>query len=85
MARRVGYSHQKTVAANKAAFIRPMHGGDFPRYHLYVTEEKERFVFDLHLDQKKPVYEGVSAHNGEYEGAIITEEAHRIWGILKPK
>lgn len=85
VARRIGYAHQKTMSANQSAFVRSVGGGDFPRFHLYVTEEQARFIFNLHLDQKKPVYEGVSAHNGEYEGEIITEEATRIWEIVKPK
>lgn len=85
VARRIGYLSQKTTPSGEHAFVRPMHGGDFPRFHLYIAEESERFIFNLHLDQKKPVYEGVSAHSGEYEGPIITEEAYRIWGTLKPK
>ncbi len=83
--RRIGYIYQKTTDRGEHAFVRPVSGRDFPRYHLYVTEEKERFIFNLHLDQKKPVYEGVSAHSGEYDGEVITEEAQRIWAILKPK
>src|SRR5688572_10063038 len=84
IARQIGYLPQKTIGGQHA-FVRPMRGGDFPRFHLYVSEEQERFVFNLHLDQKKPTYEGMNAHSGEYDGDIITKEAERIWEIVKPK
>jgi hypothetical protein len=42
------------------------------------------YIFSLHLDQKAPVYKGVGvhAHNGEYFGPVIDEEADRIKQIL---
>jgi len=41
----------------------------------------------LHLDQKQPSYgtKGVHAHNGEYFGPMIDEEADRIREILQNK
>ena len=41
------------------------------------------YIFSLHLDQKKPVYQGAHAHSGEYFGPVIDEEAARIKSILK--
>ena len=38
----------------------------------------EEIVFDLHLDQKRPIYEGVTAHSGEYDGEVIEREAERV-------
>ena len=38
---------------------------------------------NLHLDQKRPVYRGTSAHGGEYEGEVVEQEAARIISILK--
>ena len=41
------------------------------------------FIFNLHLDQKKPIYKGAPAHAGEYEGEIIEKEAERIKQIFQ--
>ena len=43
---------------------------------MKVAEDK--FIFSLHLDQKKPIYEGTHAHNGEYFGPVVETEADRI-------
>ncbi len=80
-ARRAGYSPQKTTEAGEAAFIRPIQR-DFPRFHLYIREGIEEFNFNLHLDQKKPSYGRETAHSGEYEGELVTEESARIRQIL---
>ena len=40
------------------------------------------FIFKLHLDQKKPSYEGSKKHSGEYDGPLVEGEAKRIKNIL---
>lgn len=32
----------------------------------------------LHLDQKKPSYEGSAAHSGEYDSEVVAREMERI-------
>ena len=56
----------------------------YPRFHVYVrTDEVSQQTFiKLHLDQKKPIYKGVSAHAAEYEGEVVEKEADRIKSIL---
>jgi hypothetical protein len=64
-------------------------GGNYPRFHAYVKElgrsasGETGFSFSLHLDQKKPIYEGTHAHNGEYDSPVVMDEADRIKEILK--
>jgi len=62
------------------AFIRPIRGIPFPRFHIYLKENKEtsEIFFNLHLDQKKPIYKGITAHSGEYAGEVVEKEAERI-------
>ena len=55
----------------------------YPRFHLFIEEKDNDFLFKLHLDQKKPSYSGNSAHSGEYEGGIIEKEAQRIKQIVE--
>ncbi len=35
----------------------------------------------LHLDAKKPSYEGTAAHGGEYQGELVEKEMERIMKI----
>ncbi len=75
--KKLGYQPIGVSPEGQLNCIRPL-AGDYPRYHAYVKESPQGFVFNLHLDQKKAVYEGVHAHNGEYDGELITEERARI-------
>jgi len=55
----------------------------YPRFHLYLKIENGNLIFDLHLDQKRPIYKGTTAHSGEYSGEIVGKEAKRIKQIFK--
>lgn len=75
--RKAGYHFQeKNGGKEELAFVRPPHG--YPRFHLYVKTKDKNLIFNLHLDQKKPIYRGVPAHAGEYDGEIVEKEAARI-------
>ncbi len=78
LARQIGYILQKSTDRSETAFIRPLMGGEFPRFHLYVAEEGENFILNLHLDQKQSKYAGSAAHGGEYDGELVEQEAARI-------
>jgi len=62
--------------------VKSLSGLDYPRFHLYVKENNQNLVFNLHLDQKKPSYSGVVAHSGEYDGELIEREVERIKNCL---
>jgi len=77
--RNIGYRFQEKDEKNSEfIFIRPLHKIGYPRFHLYVKNMEEKLIFDLHLDQKKPIYKGAHAHSGEYEGEILEKEVKRI-------
>ncbi len=80
--RRLGYRPLGTKG-EEISCIRRLDMGDYPRFHLFIKQEQGKFVFSLHLDQKKPSYQGATAHSGEYEGEIIQKEAERIKGNIK--
>ena len=82
--RGIGYYFLKKEDA-ELVFIRPLNVKGYPRFHIYlrIDEDKDEIIFNLHLDQKKPSYEGVSAHSGEYEGKIVETERERIKQILE--
>ena len=63
--------------------VRKLDYDNYPRFHAYVTQQGTDFNFSLHLDQKAPIYQGTHAHNGEYFGPVIENEADRIKELLK--
>ncbi len=80
MMRRIGYHFKK---GDNPSFYRPLDRGDFPRFHIYLKEKDDEIIFNLHLDQKRPVYKGSSAHSGEYDSDVVKKETERIKGILQ--
>ena len=81
--RKAGYHFLgRDEKTNEMNFARPTRG--YPRFHLFVKVEDENLIFNLHLDQKRPIYEGAPAHAGEYQGELVSKEAERIKQTLKP-
>ena len=78
--RNLGYRPQR---GEEPSFSRSLQRGDFPRFHLYLEKKGDKIIFNLHLDQKKPSYEGSTAHSGEYDTDIVKKEAERIIENLK--
>ncbi len=75
--RLIGYKPVTNTMKGEMNCMRSL-GGDYPRFHAYVKEGPNGFTFNLHLDQKKPSYEGSHAHSGEYEGENVNQERARI-------
>jgi hypothetical protein len=80
--RKAGYFSLGGSRETELNYIRTVAGDPYPRFHLYLKNEEGTWVFNLHLDQKKPSYEGSSAHSGEYDGETVEKEAERIKEIL---
>jgi len=80
--RRLGYRPAYFQKASESSIVRPLSGRDYPRFHLYIKQRNADICFNLHLDQKKPSYEGATAHSGDYEGEAVREEMERIKGLL---
>ena len=89
--RRVGYGFERKietgpasrrqatrVEAGEEAFSRRLGANQYPKFHAYAKKEDDNLIVNLHLDQKKPVYSGITAHSGEYDGAVVEQEAERI-------
>jgi len=51
--RELGYFFQGSEN-NELSFVRPPR--DYPRFHLYIKKDGETLIFNLHLDQKRPIY-----------------------------
>ncbi|MBU0546520.1 hypothetical protein KKA13_04705 [Patescibacteria group bacterium] len=81
--RRAGYGRVFDRRMNQVSYAKRLHGDLYPRFHVYVNEQGEDWVLNLHLDQRATRYEGVTAHSGEYDGAVVEKEAERIMESLK--
>ena len=83
VARMLSYVIIDTKDNGEYNLVRKLDYDNYPRFHAYVTQQGTDFNFSLHLDQKAPIYQGTHAHNGEYFGPVIENEADRIKELLK--
>ncbi|MFA6486471.1 MAG: hypothetical protein WCT40_03845 [Candidatus Magasanikbacteria bacterium] len=81
--RRCGYGQVVDRRAGTVSYARRMSAvGLYPRFHVYIDNLSENWSFNLHLDQKAAIYEGVTAHSGEYDGEVVEREGERITQII---
>jgi len=77
--RRAGYiclaENRETGEIN---YIRSLAPNGYPRFHIYLKKENKTLVFNLHLDQKRPIYKGTPAHSADYDGEVLEKEKQRI-------
>lgn len=79
--RKIGYVYRgENATTNEMSFTR---GDGYPRFHVYMKKDGVNLLFHLHLDQKRPIYEGTTAHSGEYDGETVEVEADRIRKIVE--
>lgn len=79
ISRKIGYKSLNVNVQKEYSMVRPINIGDYPRFHIYAKEgENGDFIFNLHLDQKKPSYGTSHDHNAEYDGSLVEKEASRI-------
>lgn len=77
--RRLGYQ----PSPQRDSYVRRLSSAGYPRFHLYIDQIDEvNCALSLHLDQKKVSYSGHTAHSGDYDGTLVTEEKIRILNTL---
>lgn len=81
--RKAGYSPFTDPVTGDESFVLRLTTEYYPRFHVYIEEERGNTVISLHLDQKKPSYGSGHAHGGEYDGPVIEKEMMRIDGWVK--
>jgi hypothetical protein len=84
--KRCGYAEIRNRQGQKS-FVRRIRGDQYPRFHVYLEKGHSsgsgtNQVINLHLDQKKPIYSGVTAHSGEYDTAVVKKEGARIEDLI---
>lgn len=81
--RQSGYGYIEDRRHGTKSFVRRFGSNSYPRFHIYIEEEADEIIFNLHLDQKQASYKGSHAHNAEYGGQIVQDEANRLKGRIK--
>ncbi|KKQ68599.1 MAG: hypothetical protein A2626_02865 [Candidatus Nealsonbacteria bacterium RIFCSPHIGHO2_01_FULL_38_55] len=79
--RKIGYFYlPQREEGNERSFVRPLQRSGYPRFHFYLkmSPNGKGLIFSLHLDQKRPVYKGTTAHSGEYDSLLVKQESERI-------
>ncbi|HHH12311.1 MAG TPA: hypothetical protein ENJ77_00350 [Candidatus Moranbacteria bacterium] len=84
--RTAGYRFDRRTERGEMSFVRPLAGrGNFPRFHIYASEEIGSLRISIHLDAKRETYGRQTRHHGEYENeGILAEEVarlKRLWGV----
>lgn len=79
--RQLGYRPLKYTPQGELNCVRPL-GGDYPRFHIYLKTTPDILTFNIHLDQKKPSYEGSHAHGGDYDSETVRNEIDRLKEII---
>ncbi len=85
--RKIGYQPAYFQKEGETSIVRQITRADYPRFHLYIKESRTMdssvvLIFNLHLDQKKPSYEGQTGHSGDHDGPVVEVEAERIKELL---
>ncbi len=84
--RKIGYRYLgKNEETKEVNLVRPLEAGGYPRFHIFlkIDEKNQLFFFNLHLDQRRPVYKGTRAHAADYRGEVVVKEAARIKQTLQ--
>lgn len=76
--RQAGYAYLMDRNSGQESYVRRLNRGFYPRFHLYLEEQNNQVILNLHLDQKQASYEGAYAHNAEYDGELVEKEMERI-------
>jgi len=87
--RSAGYVFIPESEKGQDSFVRRLSRDFYPRFHIYFTagqdkNGQETITFDLHLDQKRPGYQGFNRHNAEYDGEVVAAEIARLKTFLRP-
>ena len=81
--RTMGYHPVRSRDTAARVYVRRAGQGLYPRFHIYAYPAKTGgSILYLHLDMKKPSYEGSRTHSGEYDSELVSSEGKRLRAML---
>ncbi|MFH1667572.1 MAG: hypothetical protein ABH884_00940 [Candidatus Komeilibacteria bacterium] len=64
---------------HQEGYVKRLSRDFYPRFHIYLQRENaNELLFDLHLDQRAGVHEGVKAHANERDTEVVQAEVSRV-------
>ena len=61
------------------SFVKRLSSDYYPRFHIYINKQTDEMIeFNVHLDQRRGVHAGATAHAGEYDSEVVVNEANRL-------
>ena len=76
--REAGYIPIQDRKSGKQSYVRKFTSAKYPRFHIYVENEKEDYLkLHLHLDHKAHGW-GQRRHDTEYKGEKVSAETARL-------
>jgi len=82
--RQAGYVFINDRRTGKESFARSFNPtSNYPRFHVYIKDETNQIIIDLHPDQKQTSYDGHTMHNAEYDGELVPQEINRLRSLLR--
>ncbi len=78
----IAFMRRSGYAPFHDSYVRILGAGGYPRFHVYIDDLPDKYVLNLHLDQKRPSYGHETAHSGDYEGPVLEQEADRVLDLL---
>lgn len=79
---RAGFARIYDNRRSQESFVRRLGNYHYPRLHMYIKEEGERIIFEMHLDQKQASYAGSHMHNADYDGPVVEAEINRLRELI---
>jgi len=76
--KKLGYVFVRDRRSQSESFARRIRNDFYPRFHIYITENSDSVIFDIHIDHKKDASLSHSRHNTEYGGELVENEVSRI-------
>lgn len=81
---RCGYREIFDRRSGQTSFVHRAGIYFYPRFHLYLEKETaDEIILNLHLDQKRPSYQGCHAHSAEYDSDVVKKEVERVKNFIE--
>ena len=80
--RQASYVYIRDRRSGQDSFARRLTRDHYPRFHVYINDFKDKVILDLHLDQKRPGYQGQKRHNAEYDTPVVGKEIERLQELI---
>ncbi len=80
--RSFGYGFIRDQQGGSESMVKRLGNGFYPRFHMYIKEEGDLVIFDLHLDQQQSTSLSGSRHKSEHQGEWVAKELNDLRNFI---